>query len=83
MSELTIKLPDATTPGYLRRMKQADKYRQGLRDGTIEFDELVEWLLIYVIEPADRDEARETLLDLSKEQYIAVLDAINNPANPT
>ena len=83
MSELTIKLPDATTPGYLRRMKQADQYRQGLREGTIEFDELVEWLLIYVIEPADKDEARETLLDLSKEQYIAVLDTINNPPNPT
>ena len=88
MSELNIKLPDATTPGFLRRTMEAEKYRkQIMSSGEVDWDNLVSFLLVYVIEPADRDEARDLLLDLSREQYKDLLDVIKAPPdideNPT
>ena len=86
MSELTVKLPDAKTPGYLRRLMQAEKHLKAIREGTADYDELVEYLLIFVIEPEDKSEARELLLDASYEQYIDLLKLIGKPpedANPT
>jgi len=88
MSELNIKLPDATTPGFLRRTMEAEKYRkQIMSNGEVDWDNLVSFLLVYVIEPADRDEARDLLLDLSREQYKDLLDVIKAPPdideNPT
>jgi hypothetical protein len=87
MAELTIKLPDAKTPGYLRRLMQAEKHQKAIKDGSADYDELVEYLLIFVIEPEDRDEARNTLLDASFEQYIDILKMIGRPPetdeNPT
>ena len=88
MGELVIRLPDKDTPGYLRRLIQADGFREKMReaDNRPEFYEaLVEFLLTYVLEPADRDEARELLMDASKEQYDAMLKVVNSggAANPT
>ena len=88
MSELNIKLPDATTPGFLRRTMEAEKYRkQIMSNGEVDWDNLVSFLMVYVIEPADRDEARDLLLDLSREQYKDLLDVIKAPPdideNPT
>ena len=88
MSELTVKLPDAKTPGYLRRLMQADKHQKAINEGKADYEELVAWLLIFVIEPEDRDQARKLLLDASLEQYKDILKLIKNPpeldeANPT
>jgi len=88
MSELTIKLPDAKTPGYLRRLRQAEAHQRAIKDGTADYDELVEYLLIFVIEPEDRDQARELLWDASFEQYVDILRLIKIPPetkdeNPT
>ena len=86
MSELTIKLPDAQTPGYLRRLMQAEKYIKAIKSGEANYNELIEYLLIFVIEPEDRDEAREVLLDANYDQYIDVLKLIGRPpeeVNPT
>jgi hypothetical protein len=83
MAELTVKLPDAQTPGYLRRLVQAEGYRKQLDTGSVDFDGLVNYLLVFVIEPEDRSAARETLLDLTFEQYQDLLAAIGAPPNPT
>jgi len=88
MSELTIKLPDATTPGFLRRTMEAEKFRKQITVGDeVDWDSLINFLLVYVLEPKDRDEAREVLLDLSREQYTDLLDVIKAPPktdeNPT
>jgi hypothetical protein len=87
MSELTVKLPDATTPGFLRRSIEAEKYRKQITvGGEVDWDSLINFLLVFILEPKDRDEARELLLDLSREQYTDLLDVIKAPAddaNPT
>jgi len=87
MSELTVKLPDAKTPGYLRRLMQAEKHLKAIKEGTADYNELVDYLLIFVIEPEDKAEARELLIDASYEQYIDLLKLIGRPpeekANPT
>jgi hypothetical protein len=47
-------------------------------------DEIVEFLLPYVEEPADRKEANEALWDATKEQFDSLLAAIRGEAgNPT
>jgi len=50
-------------------------------------DDLIEFILGYVIEPADRDEAREQLLDASEAQLgeiIAQIGGLNqNPTSPS
>jgi hypothetical protein len=81
MSELTVKLPDAKTPGNLRRLMQAEKHLKAIKEGTADYNELVDYLLIFVIEPEDKAEARELLLDASYEQYIDLLKLIGKPPN--
>lgn len=87
MSELNVKLPDATTPGFLRRTMQAEKFRKQITSetGDVDWESLINFLLVFVLEPKDRDEARELLLDLSREQYIDLLDVIKSTPdeNPT
>ena len=88
MSELVVKLPDKSTPGYLRRLMKADEFREKMREqgqGAEFYESLFEFLLTFVIEPEDRDEAREILLDASKEQYMDLLAVINGGGveNPT
>jgi hypothetical protein len=88
MSELTIKLPDAKTPGYLRRLQKREEFISGLNDGTVNFEGLIEYLLAFVIEPEDRAEARDILMDASEDQYRAMLEVIirsstENPTQPT
>ncbi len=86
MTDLTIKLPDKQTPGYLRRQMTADSFRQKMRAETGQefWDALIDFILVYVVEPQDRDEAREILLDANEEQYKEILDSINGKTgNPT
>jgi hypothetical protein len=86
MSELTFEIPDEKTPGFLRRMMAANKFTRLLKEGDIDveyFENLITFLLGFITEPEDRDEAREALLDASQEQYMSLLQAINGQANPT
>ena len=78
---ITLKIPDAKTPGYLRRLIQAEQYRKQVDDGTVDYDGLIEFLLVFIIEPADRQEAKEMLLDLNFEQYRGLLAAIAKPGD--
>ena len=84
MNELKVKLPDQNTPGYLKRLAEGEKHRKALLSGKADIDELIEYLLIFVIEPEDREEAISLLYELSFNQYKKLIDVINAPTeNPT
>jgi len=87
MSQLTFTLPGRETPGYLRRMRQAIRFQELMTaTPSIEtVDAIVEFLLNYVDEPKDKDEARELLLDASEQQFMDLLSAItgDKDENPT
>jgi hypothetical protein len=91
MSELTFEVPDEKTPGYLRRIMAAGRFSEMMRagdTGTEFYESLITFLLGFIVEPKDRDEAHEALLDATQEQYMELLDAINGakrdptPAQP-
>ena len=87
MSEITIEVPDEKQPGYLRRLIAVSRFQELQREGKITpeyYDNLITFILAYVSEPEDRDEAREALLDASAEQYMDILSAITGKdENPT
>jgi len=86
MTELVFKVPDEKSPGFLRRMMAAGRFSELMRNnetGGEYYDNLITFLLAFVVEPEDRTEAREALLDATQEQYLELLDAINSQGNPT
>lgn len=82
--KIIFEKPDREAPGYLRRQRQVLELRQRITgDLTPEsIDIMVEFLLPYVREPEDRDQAREALWDASQEQFDEMLSALTS-ANPT
>jgi hypothetical protein len=83
--QLVFEPPDENTPGYLRRLMARDKFIHAIKskDVTPEiYDDLIAFLLPYITQPEDRDEAKEALLDATEAQYKALLEAIN-PQVPT
>lgn len=78
MSELHFTLPGRETPGYLRRMREALRFQELMTaTPSIEtVDAMVDFLLNFVDEPKDKNEARELLLDASEQQFMELLTAI-------
>ena len=77
MTEITFEIPDENTPGFLRNVIRAAKFRKHLtetKDMLEYYEELIEFLLPHIAEPKDRDEAKEALLDCSKKQYMDLLN---------
>jgi len=87
MTQIVFEPPGADSPGYLRRSKRALEFRQRSQKKDIGpeiIDEMVEFLLPYVKEPAERDEAREALFDASEAQFMQLIDAVSGEGeNPT
>jgi hypothetical protein len=87
MTELVFEISGEDEPGHLRRVIKANRFLQGLREkvATLEYyEEMIDFLLGFVKEPGDRDEAREALLDASRKQYQELLNAVvTGKANPT
>ena len=86
---IKIQLPTKDQPGFLRRAKRSVELMQKAADVQHNpdiVDELVEFVLDYVIEPEDRDEAREQLLDATEEQFEEIIAQIGglqqNPTSP-
>lgn len=82
MTEYVLKfiVPDKKSKGFLKRMRTAlELYQQwqdrdNLRPELV--DEMVEFLLPHVTEPADREEARSALWDCSEEEFQTFLEAV-------
>lgn len=86
MSELVFVVPGDKTPGYLRRILAVNRFNEMLQSGNLTseaYEDLITFLLGFISEPEDRDEAREALLDATLEQYRDLLGLINKPPNPT
>lgn len=76
--EIIFKVPDKTTPGYLRRSKKALEFAQKL-GGTATpelIDEMVDFLVDYVSSPTERDAKIEALWDATEEQFGDMLSAL-------
>lgn len=87
MSQLVLRPPAKDEPGFLRRSRQALQFNEMLQDKptVAALDAMIEFLLGYVEEPADKEEARELLLDASELQFMEMLNAITGEgeADPT
>lgn len=86
---IKIQLPTKDQPGFLRRAKRSIELMQKAADAQHNpdiVDELIEFILDYVIEPEDRNEAREQLLDATEEQFNEIVAQIGglkqNPTSP-
>jgi len=69
--KVVFELPNERTPGYLRRLKALSDFQEAQKseaNGTRKFDNLCRFLAGYVVEPSDKDEAYEALMDATKEQ---------------
>ena len=78
-------MPTADTPGYLRRMRAMpaiQKKAEGLRGiksfaalTSQQIDDLVEIIVAFVTEPADKTEAEQLVLDASSSDLLEMLNA--------
>lgn len=71
LKKVVFELPDSSTPGYLRRMKNLVEFQKAQKESTDEIDRLERmcaFLTGYVKEPVDPEEAKEALMDATKEQ---------------
>lgn len=82
--EIVFDLPTSSTPGYLKRQRAAVALQGELvANPTAEtVDKLVEFLLQFVKEPQDRDEARGLLWDMPQTQFDDVLKRVTESATP-
>lgn len=88
MSKLVFELPNAQTPGYLRRAKKGLEFKERMSAGIdpTTIDDMADFLLDFVSEPGDRHEAKEALFDASEEQFSNLMDLVtgeNQEENPT
>lgn len=76
--QLVFEIPDASAPGFLRRQRAAAQHLATIRSGftAAALDSMLTFLLGFVAEPLDREQARELLLDLSREDYNSFLKAV-------
>lgn len=86
--KLVFERPDAQTPGYLRRARRGLEFKARMAQGIDPeaIDEMVDYLLEFVTEPEDREEAKKVLFDANEEQFNAMIDALtgeNQVENPT
>ena len=69
--KVVFELPDEKKPGYLRRMKnlaEFQKAQKNAKDEVERFEKMCAFLTGYIVEPTDPEEAREALMDATKEQ---------------
>lgn len=89
MVDLVFNPPDAQAPGFLKRQKKALQFMRAFNvdNPTPEMiDQMVEFLLDYVSEPIERDEARDLLWDASQDQIMTLMRAVGggeSDENPT
>jgi len=85
--KLVFSPPERDAPGYLRRMRMVAKFQQqefGSDEATPEFfDELVEFLADYVIQPKKRALVKKLLWNASEDEFNEMLDALAGSTEDT
>jgi len=81
MTELVFSPPAGNEQGYLRRMRTAAKHLQELDSGLSpdRIDALVTFLGQWVDKPEDPEEAKEAMLDASRDDFYRMLQSLMNP----
>lgn len=87
---MTLKLekPRSDAPGYLNRLMNGEKFRKfvaGINPEGDFIELLCDYVLPYVKEPVDREEAKQALLQASEDEYKEVMRFITSGGaeNPT
>ena len=73
---IVMKPPSPDSKGYLKRMARIVRFQATVTGGKLDepaLDDLVEFLSEYVVKPADRDEAKELIWDLSENEFMKAL----------
>lgn len=88
MSNIIFNPPGKDTPGYLRRTRQALIFQEAMQEkpDVKALDSMIDFLLEYVTDPKDKDEARNLLLDASEDQFnemLAAFTGVSDAENPT
>jgi hypothetical protein len=85
---IVFEPPSKDAPGFMRRNKQAMVFYARLNDlqnkptnewlmeDTKLFDEMIDFLVPYIKEPADPEAAREALWDASEDDFTKMLSAV-------
>jgi len=86
---MKYQIPDEKAPGFLKRdnarMKWVSLSEAAKKDKSLlgeASEAMLDWLLLYVTEPADPKEAREALLEISEAEYDEMTDAIFGLGEP-
>ena len=77
--KLILRIPDAKAPGFLRRQRRALEFKEQIDAGQFSvalLDDIIAFLLDYVVEPTDRNAARDLLLDASQDDFAAFLASV-------
>lgn len=90
MTQIIFELPDAKSPGFLRRSRELAEYQDGVKQENLsevqKFELMVKFLKRFVKEPANENDAYEALMDATQEQIndlFALLTGKLNAVNPT
>ena len=71
LKKVVFELPDEKKPGYLRRLRnlaEFQKAQKNAKDEVERFEKMCAFLSGYIVEPTDPEEAKEALMDATKEQ---------------
>lgn len=76
--KLKIETPTRESKGYWKRVKRGAALREEMSGGmTLSLcDRVIEFILPYVIEPIDHDEAKELLEELSQDEFEKIIRAV-------
>lgn len=91
-TNIVVKVPDKSSPGFLRRQIKTLEYAQAwqaartdasesqsaesLRVLQVAWEKTIDHILEFVVEPSDRTVARTALLDASEDEIDNILAAI-------
>ena len=81
---MVMRPPSADSPGFLKRMAQFVKFQDTVNKGSLDIpalEDLVQFLSEYVVEPEDRDEAKDMIWDLSENQFMKALSLMGGAAD--
>lgn len=86
MTDLVFRKPGPDDRGFVRRMLRITELQEEIQSkpSSKTLRALIETLLDFVEQPADRDEARECMLDLSQNELNSLGELMKGgDANPT
>ena len=83
--QIKFNPPGPDTPGFLKRQREALEFRRQFQQADIGpemVDATIDYLLPYVEEPVDRDQARDALMEATQKQILGLLNAVGGNAGP-